>query len=87
MIVCNEIVSNLFICSHSSVCDLFSVVHLHRSRLQLVGKSEKKERMVHGRISFNKTPLAFILTIKKGLILFCSIINSITGKYWSVAFI
>ena len=54
LVVCNERVSNLFICSHSSVCDFFSVVHLHRSRLQLVGESEKKERMAHGRISFNK---------------------------------
>lgn len=62
-IVCNERVSNLFICSHSSVCDFFSVVHLYRSRLQLVGESEKKERMAHvEKIGFHSTSLSCVDT-------------------------
>ena len=61
LVVCNERVSNLFICSHSSVCDFFSVVHLHRSRLQLVGESEKKERMAHvDKIGFHSTSLSCV---------------------------
>ena len=61
LVVCNERVSNLFICSHSSVCDFFSVVHLHRSRLQLVGESEKKERMAHvEKIGFHLTSLSCV---------------------------
>ena len=61
LVVCNERVSNLFICSHSSVCDFFSVVHLHGSRLQLVGESEKKERMAHvEKIGFHSKRLSCV---------------------------
>lgn len=63
MMVGNERVSNLFICSHGSVCDFFSVVHLHRSRLQLVGESEKKEKMAHlEKVGFHSKSISWVHT-------------------------